>query len=433
MKICQLIPGSGGTFYCQNCLRDSTLVRELKREGHDVLMTPLYLPLYSGQKEVNRDTPVFFGGINVYLQQHFGLFRKTPRWLDRIFDSSWMLKFAAAQEGSTNAAKLGPMTLSMLEGRDGRQQKEFARLMTWLAEHEKPEVVHISNALLLGLAVEIRRVLDVPIVCSLQDEEPWVEAMPAPWRERCWDAMAANAVHVNLFAATSEWYAERMRERLRVPAERVTVVYPGVEVREEAPADLSFSPPTLGYLSRLNEAQGFGDLVEAFIELKQEPALKDLRLRATGGCTDLDRPFIRSLKAKLDRQGFADAVDFLSDFQTAHVPAFLRSLSVFSTPARQGEAFGIQLIDAMAMGVPVVQPRIGAYPEVVEATGGGILYDPADRRGLVEALRVLLCNPDKARDLGERGRSAVRERFNMHRMAQDMINVYTIAGTLARP
>jgi glycosyltransferase involved in cell wall biosynthesis len=387
-------------------------------------MMPLYLPAFDGGNAPARQMPVFFGGINVYLQQHVPLFRWTPRWLDKLFDSRWMLKLAARQEGSTNAATLGPMTLSMLEGRHGYQKKEYERLIAWLVEHEKPDVIHISNALLLGLATEIRRTLDVPIVCSLQDEEPWVDAMHAPWNQRCWDAIAECARHVDSFIATSEWYADRMSERMKIARDRISVVYLGCEVGDEEPPGPAFDPPTIGFLSRVAEAQGFQAIVDAFIRLKQEEALKHLRLRATGGCTEADRPFIAAIRNQLQKHGFEDAVDFVPDFQDEHRRAFLRSLTLLSTPAPEGEAFGIQLVEAMAAGIPVVQPAIGAYPEIVNATGGGVLYDPANPDALVNALRDLLCNLDKARTLGRQGRAAVRERFSIQRVARDMAAQY---------
>ena len=424
MKICQLVPGSGGTFYCQNCLRDLALVRALRRQGHDVIMLPLYLPPAGDGADVRQETPIFFGGINVWLQEHFPMFRKTPRWIDRLFDASWMLKQAAAREGSTNAAELGPMTLSMLEGRKGNQKKEFERLVAWLDGHERPDIIHISNALLLGLALEIKRALGVPIVCSLQDEEPWVDTMHDPFSQRCWETMTSNAACVDLFLATSAWYAGRMSARMNIPRERITVILLGVEMDGVVPAKLDFDPPVIGFLSRLSESQGFGVLVDAFIELKQDPALKNLRLRATGGCTDADRPLVKSIRAKLRASGIEESVEFLSDFREPQRREFLRSLSVLSVPAPQGEAAGIELLEAMAHGVPVVQPRVGSYPEIIAATGGGLLYDQEEPGALAAALRSLLCNPEQARALGQRGRAAVAEQFTIDRVARNTVAAY---------
>lgn len=424
MRILQLVPGSGGTFYCQNCLRDVALVRALRRQGHDVLMAPLYLPFFNIDMVPVTSAPIFFGGINVYLRELFPFFRKAPRWLSRCFDARYLLRRAAAREGSTSAAGLGSMTLSMLNGRDGNQRQEFDRFLEWLITQEKPDVVHVSNALLLGFVPAIRDALDVPFVCSLQDEEPWVEAMQPPYNRLCWEAMARHAALVGAFISTSAWYAERMRARMNLPANRVHVVYPGIETENIAATGPRFDPPTIGFLSRINEAQGFGDLVDAFVSLRRESALAALRLTATGGATPHDRPFIESIEAQLTAAGMRGAVDIRRDFQTAPAPDFFAGLSVLSTPVHGGEAFGMQIVEALARGVPVVQPRVGAYPEIVEATNGGLLYDASKEGALADALRTLLCDRDRAKTLGVRGRAAVLERFNIDRAARDAVAVY---------
>ncbi len=423
MRIVHVIPGSGGTFYCENCLRDTGLVRTLRRQGHDVVMVPLYLPMFVDAKDIVGDVPVFFGGINVYLQQQFSLFRKTPRWFDRVFDTSWMLKRAAAREGSTSAADLGPMTLSMLRGGEGHQRKELERLVTWLRDHEKPDLIHISNALLLGLAGEIKRNLGVPVVCSLQDEDTWLDAMGAPYDQRCWDAMAEAANHVDAFVAVSQWYADQMCARMKLDADRVAIIHLGIEIAGDEPAP-EHAPPVLGYLSRLGECHGLGDLTDAFLRLREQPALDGLRLRATGGITPADLPFLNALNERLCRHGAEDDVEFVDDFQEAARHEFLRSLSVLSVPVPKGEAFGTFILEALACGVPVVQPRVGAFPEVVEATGGGVTYDPNEEGAFEGALAELLLDPSLARSLGEKGRAAVRERFTIDGMAEKLLAMY---------
>jgi glycosyltransferase involved in cell wall biosynthesis len=424
MKVIQLGPGSGGTFYCQNCLRDYSLVRALRRQGHDVMLVPLYLPPFDQATNTAHVAPVFFGGINVYLQQRFALFQKTPRWLDRLFDSLPMLKLAAAREGATDAAQLGPMTLSMLQGRDGRQRKEFERLVAWLKQHEKPDLVHISNALLLGLAPAIKEALDVPVACSLQDEEPWLDAMPEPWRRQAWDAIRGHLASVDSLIATSNWYADRMSRRLSVPRESIQVVYLGVEPETLMPAERQASPPTLGFLSRLSESQGLGILIDAFIALRRNGANNDLRLNATGGSLASDKAFLDRVHKTLREAGLDHAVNFLLGFQQSQRRDFFNALSVFSTPMPHGEAFGVQVVEAMAAGVPVVQPAVGAYTEIIEMTGGGILYDP-DRKGALEgALESVLHDRALADTLAKKGRAAVAGRFTIDRCAQGMIDTF---------
>lgn len=423
MRILSLTPGTGGTFYCENCLRDGQMVRALRRQGHDVIVVPLYLPILLDAEGLAGDSGVFFGGVNVYLQQRTGLFRKTPRWLDRVFDSAWVLKKAAAREGSTRAADLGPMTFSMLQGRDGRQRKELERLLEWVKELPRPDVVHISNALLLGVAGEIRSALGARVVCSLQDEDTWVDAMDVPWRERCWSLMAEKARDADAFVSVSRWFADRMAERLQVPSERMHVVPLGIECDPSGPAPLPFDPPAIGFLSRIHETQGFTALVDAFIELKRRPGLEGLRLRATGGVTSGDARYVRDQMRKLDAAGMRDAVDIVGEFDRAARREFIRSVTVVSAPAPQGEAFGMFILEAGACGVPVVQPDAGAFREVVEMTGGGLVYDPADPAGLVEALERVLLNPDLARELGRTGHETVCRRFSSDAMAANMASV----------
>jgi glycosyltransferase involved in cell wall biosynthesis len=425
LRIVHLTPGSGGTFYCQNCLRDTALVRALRTLGHDVLMTPLYLPMFVDEPAVSAETPVFFGGINVYLQQKIPFFRKTPRWIDRIFDAHWMLKQAAAKESSTNAADLGPMTLSMLRGRNGNQRKEVERLTHWLKQHDPPDVVHISNALLLGLAPEIKAALNVPVVCSLQDEDTWLDAMHPPYNTECWQAMNEAARPVDAFIAVSRYYADCMQERMHLPTEKMNVVYLGIEVYPVEERTYPPDPPTLGYLSRLAPGQGLDRLVDAFIELKRQSRFKSLKLRATGGITPAQSAFLQKIWERLRREGMDGDVEFVEDFSRDKRREFLRSLSLLSVPAPLGESFGGFMLEALSVGTPVVQPAVAAFPEIISETGGGILYNPNEKGAYVRALASLLDDPVRARQLGTAGCAAVHERFTIAAMAQQLETIYT--------
>ncbi|GMW02410.1 MAG: hypothetical protein AMXMBFR84_35460 [Candidatus Hydrogenedentota bacterium] len=431
MKILSLTPGTGGTFYCQNCLRDGQMVRALHHSGHDVSVVPLYLPILLDSEELDSSSGVFFGGVNVFLQQNLGIFRRTPRWLDKLFDSSWVLRFAAAREGSTRASDLGPMTYSMLQGKHGKQRKELDRLLQWLQEQPAPDLVHISNALLLGLAAEIKSVLKVPIVCSLQDEDTWLDAMTPVWRDRCWDIIADKARDVDMFIAVSRWYASKMAGRMRLSPERLRVVPLGVEWETVSQAPLSFDPPVIGFLSRIHFTQGFTELVDAFIELKKEPAFSRLRLRATGGVTSGDRDYVAEMQAKMAEAGVADDFELVEDFNRAARQEFIQSLSVLTVPAPEGEAFGLFILEAGACGVPVVQPDAGAFREVVEMTGGGLVYERSGTSGLVDSLRQVLSNPEAAREMGSRARRVVLEQCTSAAMARNVESVFQEAIAVA--
>ena len=424
MKVVNILPGSGGTFYCENCMRDSALARELRRHGHDVILVPMYLPMYTDDPDIAGDSPVFFGGINVYLQQKIPLFRRTPRWLDRLFDSRWMLGLAAKREGTTAPAGMGAMTLSMIRGRDGRQVKEVERLVTWLKEQEQPEIVHIATTMLIGLARPIREALGVPVICSALDEDVWLDPLDPPYNQTCWEAIAALTGEVDLFIAPSEYYARFIRERLGLACERVRTVPIGIDLDGFEAVDLSFDPPVIGFLSKMSASLGLDRLVEAFMRLKSRPGMERARLRAMGGITGSDRQFIQKLESELAEHGMQEDVEFLTEVDRESRLAFLRSLTLLSVPVPKGEAFGTFVVEAWGMGVPVVQPRVAGFTELLEGAGGGVAYEDRGAESLADALEQVLRDPAAAAEMGARGRQAVVDRYNIGRMAEEMGEIY---------
>jgi len=424
MRIVQITPGSGDNFYCENCLRDIALVKALRKLGHDVLMVPLYLPLQIAEAEPLTDTPIFFGGINVCLQQKFVLFRTTPRWIDRWFDSRRLLAWVGRKAGMTSARELGAATISMLQGEHGRQVKELDRFVDWLRTNgQKPDVVCLSNVLLAGLARRIRERLRVPVVCLLQDEDGFLDGLTAPHVEQAWQIVRERARGIDAFLAVSEYFAKTMRSRLAVQKERVHVARMGVALEEYTPADGHPREPTIGYLSRMCPNRGLETLVDAFLLLKRDSRLKSAKLRICGGRSAGDGLFLERLTAKLKAAEVHGDVQFLESFDLKTKHEFLRSLSVLSVPEPQPVAYGLYVLEALATGVPVVEPAIGSFPETLALTGGGVLYEPNTVQELAEALKPLLLDPQAARRLGEQGRAGMLRAFGIERTAADMIRL----------
>ena len=425
MRIVQITPSAGDSFYCENCLRDAALVTAMQKLGHDVLMIPLYLPLQIDESSPVSKAPIFFGGINVYLQQKSAIFRRTPRWFDRLLDSPKLLRWIGRKAGATSARNLGQMTISMLQAEQGRQKKELHRFVEWLdTQDNKPDVVCLSNILLAGLARGIKQRLGVPVVCLLQDEDGFLDGLSSPYSEQAWQILAERANDVDAFIAVSKYYADVMRQRLGLASERVYVVYTGIsldgyELRQTEP-----EIPTIGYLSRMCPDRGMDTLVEAFIHLKKNEKLKNARLRITGGKRADDKIFLNRIREQLSSCGLIDDVEFLPDFDYNTNPAFLRTLSVLSVPEKQPVAYGLYVLEALAAGVPVVQPASGVFPELLEMTGGGVLCEPNNATALASAMEPLLLEPDYARQLGKRGRDAVFEKFNIEQTAEEMVRIY---------
>jgi len=427
MKIILICPGSGDNFYCENCLRDAALVKALRRLGHDVLMVPLYLPLQADKVEPVSNAPLFFGGVNVYLQQKLSVFRRTPRWIDRWFDSRRLLEWAGRKAGMTNARDLGETTISMLEGEHGRQVKELDRFVDWLAAvPDKPDVVCLSNVLLAGMVRRIKERLDVPVACLLQDEDGFLDGLSPSYAERAWAVVRERSRDIDALGAVSRYYADVMQERLKVEPARMYVVHMGIELDAYAPAEGGPATPTIGFLSRMCPDRGLEWLIDAFVLLKRIAKLESARLRICGGRSAADEPFIARMRDKLAAAGVRDDVEFLDAFDRDARIEFLRSLTVLSVPEVRPVAYGLYVLEALAMGVPVVEPAIGCFPETLAITSGGILYEPNTAGRLAEALEPLLLDAQAARRLGADGRAGLRKAFDVAQTAGEMIRVFEL-------
>ena len=428
MNIVQLTPGAGGMF-CGNCFHDNALVTALRDLGHDVTMLPLYLPIHVDEDDQSAGQPVFFGGVNVYLEQKSAAFRHAPRWLHRLLNARRLLEWAAGRAAKTRASDVGDILLSMLRGETGNQHREITELIAWLRAYAKPDVICLSNALLIGMVRRLKAELSVPVVCLLQGEEPYLDALPDSHREPAWQLLAERAVEVDAWIAPSQWAAQRMIARLNLKPERVEVVHDGInlagfEIRNPKSEIQNSTAPVLGYFARMCKDKGLDTLVEAFIHLKHRGNVRRLKLHIGGGCGPSDEPFVKTLRVRLAEAGYIGEVSFSPNLNRAEKLAFLQALTVFSVPASYGEAFGLYLIEALAAGVPVVQPRTAAFPEILEATGGGVLCEPGDAKSLAEAIERLLLNPKQAQALGEAGRNAVFENFNAEAMARKTLQIF---------
>jgi glycosyltransferase involved in cell wall biosynthesis len=411
VKIALIAAGTGPRFYCENCARDDTLERALGARGHEVAAASLYLP-----PNADHAQPLFYGAVGLYLRHRLPVLRAAPRGVGRLLDAPSLLRIAGAMAGATDAGGLADLTLSMLRGEEGGQAGELDALVAWLAG-VRPDAVHLSNCLLLGVARRVRRELGVPVLCTLQDEDTWIDALDPAGRAAAWDLLRARADDVDLFLPVSRWYGRFMAERLALPAARVEVVPIGIDADSfpPRPGGLPFAPPVVGYLSRLSGRMGAGLLADAVVALLESGRFPGLGLRFTGGSTPADAALAGSIRRRVARAG--GRVEFNHAFGPKDRARFLSSITVLSVPAPGGEAFGTFILEALAAGVPVVQPRAGGFTELVEDTGGGLLCEPGSAESLAAALADLLADRDRAASLGGRGRDAVRARYRTDDMA----------------
>jgi glycosyltransferase involved in cell wall biosynthesis len=421
--------------YCGNCLRDNALVTALRGLGHQVVMVPMYLPLTLDERDQSAGTPIFFSGINVYLQQKSAVFRQAPAWVRNLLASPALLKWAAGKAAKTRAEDLGELTLSMLRGEQGNQSLELEQLIAWLKTQPKPDVICLSNGLLIGLARQLKAELKTRVVCDLQGEDTFLDALPAAHRSECWSTLAERAAEADGLIAPSQYFRDFMCRRLGLPGDRVKVIHNGIHLDGyDSPAPTpapdpggAHGVPALGFFARMCREKGLDTLVDAYIQLRRRGRIQELRLRVGGSCGPADEPFVHTLRHRLNAAGLLHEVEFCPNLDRAAKVRFLRSLTAFSVPASYGEAFGLYLIEAMAAGVPVAQPAVGAFPELVGATGGGVICDPG-APSLAQALEDLLLDPVQARARGEKGRRAVFEHFTAESMARAVSAYYSEVG-----
>ena len=426
MRIIHIIPGSGGSFYCGNCLRDSKYVVALRKMGHEVIKVPMYLPLFANEHEHNH-IPVFYGAISIYLKQLYPIFEKAPKWFDNLLNTQPMLKLAAGMAGSTRAKGLSEMTISMLKGEHGRQHEELDRMIDWIREHYPADAVHLSNALLSGLAPRIKEKLGVPVFCSLQDEDVWIDVMKPEFRREAWSLMLENSRSIDRFISVSHFFSALMKERIGLPDYKVKTIYLGIDPADYEYIPIAEKPRNIGFISRMCEENGLDILVEAFISLKDRQGFQDVNLILTGGSTGDDKHYINKLKKRIDRTGLHDRVQFQENFEDKGRKEFFRKVSVVSVPVRIGEAFGLYLLESMASGVPVVQPALGAFPEIIQKSGGGLTYEPNQPEILAESLAKILSDPQQLSALSQAGFDGVHRYFDIFTHARELVTAYESA------
>jgi glycosyltransferase involved in cell wall biosynthesis len=419
-----LFTGGAGSMYCGSCLRDNALATELLRRGHDVVLTPLYTPTKTDEKNVSGEH-VFFGGISVFLEQHSALFRHTPRFLDKLWDSPWALKLATRRQIKVDAKSLGEMTVSMLRGERGFQAKEIAKLLDWLRTEKRFDVINIPYSLLISLAGPLKRALGVPVCCTLQGDDLFLDQLGEPHRTQSMELIRALSADVDLFLPVSQYYADYMPGYLGVPATKMRLARLGIHAEDFTPRPVRPGGPfTVGYFARVAPEKGFHVVVEAYRRMRKRPGTDGSRLLAGGYLPPEHQGYLQDARRILEADGLGRELDYRGELDRHQKIDFFHELDVLSVPTTYHEPKGLFLMEAMASGVPVVQPRIGAFPEIIEKTGGGLIVDADDPDALADGILALRHDPALAESMGRAGAAGVREHYTVERMADQVEAVY---------
>ena len=418
------ITAGAAKMYCGSCLRDNALAAELISRGHDVELLPIYTPTRTDEVNVSRQD-VFLGGINLYLEQYVPIFRRTPWFLDRLLNSKLALRLASRWSISTNPKVLGELTLSILKGEDGFQRKEIQKLVQWLLREPLPDVVSLPNSLLIGLAAPLKRALGRPICCTLQGEDLFISNLPEYHRREVEKLIRDNIKHVDAFIAVSQFHADSMARYLQIPDQKLHVVPLGIKMDDYESKTFTRSEPfTIGYFARVTPEKGLHLLAEAYRYLRQRGDLPSSRLTVAGYLGEDSRTYLQGIQRQMELEGLGDEFDYLGALNREDKIEFLGGLDVLSVPATYDEPKGIFLLEAMASGVPVVQPRRGAFPEILGLTSGGVLVEPDDKVSLAKGILSVYQDIDLATELSTSGQLGVREHYHVGLMADRTLDVF---------
>jgi glycosyltransferase involved in cell wall biosynthesis len=261
----------------------------------------------------------------------------------------------------------------------------------------------------------------------------FLDGLTEPYRAQAIDLIRRQVDEVERFIAVSEAYRQPMAELLCIPPGRIAVVPLGITLDGYDRRGESDGTFRVGYFARLAPEKGLHVLADAYRQFRRTIGAAPVRLEAAGYLSRAHAPYLDEVRERLGRAGLGGEFTYHGTVDRAGKLAFLRTLDVLSVPTTYDEPKGVFVLEAMASGVPVVQPRRGAFTEVVEKTGGGLLVPPDDVDALAGGLVTLWRDRDLARRLGERAFHGVREHYNVGRSADRLLKVYedAISGVVS--
>lgn len=415
MKIAYIGAGAG-MMYCGACSRDVGFARALSRAGCDVEFLPIYTPVRSDVPPPGKSS-VFLGGLSVYLQQMFPLWRHLPDFFDRVLESESLLRAVSHFGIRTKAKGLGAMTVSVLKGLEGNQSKEFRRLLAHIAS-SSPDVVHLGNSLLSAIAPLLKNESSAKVVCNLQGEDSFIGAFEDPYRTQAAELVKGNCSAIDLFIVPSADYGERIADYLQLDRRRLCVIRTSIEVElYRMERELRTNPLSIGYLSNIVPEKGLDTLVDAFVELVE----KGMALYLSIAGRVFEKRYWRSILKKLSTEGLLKRVEYLGEVELKGKRELFEKCGLFCLPSRKNEIRGTVVLEAMASGLPVLVPDSGIYREIVEVTDGGVLFREGE---LSEKLAELIGEPERLKELSLRARRGVEEHYSLEVVAAELIRYY---------
>jgi glycosyltransferase involved in cell wall biosynthesis len=413
-------------------MHDNTLARALRDSGTDVSLIPTYTPIRVDEENLSTDR-VFFGGINVYLEHRFRAWRWIPRWMTRWLDHPRMINWATKKAVDTNAQNLGSLTISMLDGEAGAQAVQVDELAKFLGNELRPDVIVFSNVLLVGALKRLKEQFAGPVFCILQGDDIFLNGLSDSYRKQALERISERGQQFDGIIVHSEFYKRAMSQMLGFSAQQIECVPLGIDVsaHDGAPRPVPLSADSqacqelrIGYFARICPEKGLHQLVQAFKRIHTK--YPHVSLRVGGYLGPRDFAYFEDVRSAAESLG--QQFEYIgSPTDHATKVKFFKSLDIFSVPTEYQEPKGISVLEAMANGVPVVQPAHGSFVEMIEHTKGGLLFEPGNIDDLVMKLEELIDDADLRFRLGRQGHAAVRESHSLEAMTRHSLAVFEAA------
>ncbi|MEX0728755.1 MAG: glycosyltransferase family 4 protein [Planctomycetaceae bacterium] len=421
MHVAILTAGGAGMF-CGSCMHDNTWARAMIDQGVEVSLLPAYTPVRLDEPNLSRPR-VFLGGINMYLSARSRIWRAMPRFMTRLLDQPWLINLSTKWAVSNDARELGELTLAMLAGADGPERRAVDELVHFLTRELRPDVIVFSNALMVGALKTLRQDFRGKIFCVLQGDDIFLEDLVEPYHSQAIAMMRERVQEFDGIIVHSRYYRGFMAEYLAIPVEKFHVIPLGIDMSGHTgtPGPRASDRFTVGYFARICPEKGLHLLMDAFEVLHaRQPRTK---LRVGGYLGPRDQTYFEKLSPRAKSWG--DAFEHVGSPAThAGKVEFLSSLDVLSVPTTYREPKGLYVLEALANGTPVVQPRHGSFPELIEQTHGGILVDPNNSQALANALEEMLLKNDERLHFAREGYDLVRQHYGLEEMARRSIEIF---------
>lgn len=416
MRILYLVGGKNA-YWGEATARDVAFVQGLAKGGHEVAAVSL-----SGSPQVEDadDAALFHPLGQGKLQAMFPRLTRIPSTLTGLIKKPRPVVNMTSFAIDGHVDRAGPQAVNRLAGRDAQLRRDFARLIEYLKVNQfQPDVIILSNVMLSGLAEPLRGALGSRIVCLSQGSDRVIENLAEPYRSDARKLARKNARLMAMIVATSRFFAIRATEFLAVPPSRVKVVPPGVDLaRLVNHAPRVREPFVIGFFAPISNRTGLDILVDSVDSLVRDTEV-DPQLWIAGPVED-SRYWQRILR-RLDANALKNRYRVLGPLDLKGRREFFPKLSVFAVSSREPESKGVIILEAMAMGIPVIGPSCGIIPEIFQYANGGLLVSSESPVWMyAQAFELLATIPETADQMGKTAAEGVARHFSVERSSAQL-------------